>query len=99
MKTKEVIVNVIFKSIEEFNQQNDVQLETNKDTILFGQQSTLDSMDVVHLLVTIEENINTEFNTSISIADERAMSQKNSPFKTVDTLSEYIYLLLNEQNP
>lgn len=97
MKTKEEVVVVIFKSIEEFNQQNDIQLEANVDTILFGSQSQLDSMDVVHLLVSIEENINSKFDTSISIADERAMSQKNSPFKTVNTLSEYILLLLNEQ--
>jgi acyl carrier protein len=97
MKTKEEVVDVIFKSIEEFNQQNDVQLESKVDTILFGSQSQLDSMDVVHLLVSIEENINSKFDTSISIADERAMSQKNSPFKTVSTLSEYVLLLLNEK--
>jgi len=97
MKTKEEVIDVIFKSIEEFSQQNDVQLEAKVDTILFGSQSQLDSMDVVHLLVSIEENINSKFDTSISIADERAMSQKNSPFKTVSTLSEYILLLLNEQ--
>jgi hypothetical protein len=97
MKTTEEVVDVIFKSIEEFNQQNDVQLAIKLDTILFGSQSQLDSMDVVHLLISIEENINSKFDTLISIADERAMSQKKSPFKTVSTLAEYILILLNEQ--
>ena len=64
---------------------------------LFGGGSDLDSLGLVNLIVCIEENINTEFNMSVSIADEKAMSQKHSPFRSVDTLADYLFALLNEK--
>ena len=36
-------------------------------------------------------------NFSISIADEKAMSQKYSPFRSVDTLANYVMGLVNEE--
>ena len=57
---------------------------------MFGENANIDSLGFVNLLVNIEYNIEDEFNLSITIADEHAMSQKNSPFKTLGTLSEYV---------
>jgi acyl carrier protein len=57
---------------------------------LFGKGSDLDSLGLVNFIVSVEENINNRFDVSISIVDEKAMSQKNSPFKSVDSLAEYI---------
>jgi acyl carrier protein len=44
----------------------------------------------------IEQNIEDEFDVSITIADEKAMSQKRSPFRTIGTLADYIDMLLRE---
>jgi acyl carrier protein len=65
-------------------------MEKNLDTKLFGSESELDSLGLVGLIVDIEESINSNYNISISIADEKAMSLKNSPFKNIETLSDYI---------
>lgn len=97
MKTKSEIIEIIFKSIEEINQQNDTHLVKDVNTKLFGRESELDSLGIVNLIVSVEENINNEYNVSISIADEKAMSQKHSPFRSVDTLADYILKLLNEK--
>jgi len=91
-------VQVIFKAVEEVNGQlpKNKQLEQSTKTVLFGRDGKLDSLGLVTLLVIIEQNIEDEFNVNITIADERAMSQKHSPFRTVGTLANYIDILLKE---
>lgn len=96
MVTKEEIIEIIFDSIDEINEQNETHLVKNEKTKLFGRDSDLDSLGLVNLIVSVEENINDRLNVSISIVDEKAMSQKNSPFKSVETLTDYLLQVLNE---
>ena len=62
-----------------------------------GSDSEIDSLGLVSLIVVIEDAINTEFDVSITLADEKAMSQRISPFKTLDTLSNYVISLLQKK--
>jgi acyl carrier protein len=71
--------------------------DLNEETRLFGGSSEFDSIAVVSLLAEIEQRINDRCGTSIIIADERAMSQKRSPFRSIGTLAEYIQQLVSEQ--
>ena len=86
-------------SIEEFNRQleNEDQLEKSTDTVLFGENGKLDSLGLINLVVAVEQNIEDEFDVTITLADERAMSQETSPFRTVGTLTDYIEMLLGEK--
>jgi len=92
MVTKNKIDHIITEAIAEINSNlpKDKQFLISKETPLFGENANIDSLGFVNLLVNIEYNIEDEFNLSITIADEHAMSQKNSPFKTLGTLSEYV---------
>ena len=92
------IIEIIYNSIDEFNEQlkNDMKLEKSTETKLIGSNSKLDSLGIVSFLVTIEQNIEDEFDVIFTIADERAMSQKRSPFRTIGTLADYIDMLLKE---
>ena len=96
-KTKK-IYNVIFEVIEEINSQlsDELQLKKSEKTVLFGRDGNLDSLGLVNLLVAIEQNIEVVFDVNITIADERAMSQKHNPFGTVGSLADYIMVLLDE---
>jgi len=88
-------LHIIFEAIDEINLSlEDVQMEKNEDTVIFGNESVLDSMDLVHFISLIEEKIEDESGDYISIADENAMSLEVSPFRTVKTLNEYIKNLL-----
>ena len=49
-------------------------------------------------MLDVEQQINDQLNTSIAIADERAMSQSRSPFRTAGTLADYLVTLLQEQS-
>tara|TARA_B100000315_G_C14485837_1_gene545158 strand:- start:129 stop:437 length:309 start_codon:yes stop_codon:yes gene_type:complete len=99
MSKNERIKKVIINSIEEINQQlqKENQLEKSTNTVLFGKDGKLDSLGLVNLLVIIEQNIEDELQVIITLADERAISQRNSPFRTVETLANYIEILLEEQ--
>ena len=92
------IIEVIYKSINEMNSQLDdkIKLVESTETVLMGSDGKLDSLALVNLIVVIEQNIEDKFDVSITIADERAMSQKHSPFRTIGTLTDYIDTLLKE---
>ena len=96
MATKNEIVEIIFAGIEEINLQNGISIPKDINAKLYCNNISLDSLGLVNLIVNVEEKINSEYDTSIVIADEKAMSQKNSPFKSIDTLAEYIMILLSE---
>ena len=97
MKVK-TIEKIIFKAVQEINEQlpQEQQLAQSTKTVLFGKAGKLDSLGLVNLIVIIELNIEDEFDVSISIADEKAMSQQHSPFRTIGTLADYINMLLKE---
>jgi len=98
MIMNEKIKQAIFNSIEEINQQleKEDKLEKSIDTILFGEGGNLDSLGLINLVVAVEQNIEDEFDVTITLADERAMSQERSPFMNVGSLAEYIEILLDE---
>ncbi len=95
MIKSEQIVQIIFTCIGDINVEEGTNISKNLNTNLMGSDSELDSFGLVDLIVSVEEAINLEFNVSITLADEKAMSQRNSPFKNIDSLSNYIVELVN----
>ena len=65
-------------------------------TPLVGGQAVLQSIDLVALIVDVEQRIADDYDLAITIADDRAMSQRTSPFRTPRSLAEYICVLLGE---
>ena len=98
MSKKEKIEQILFLAIDEINDSLPKSNHVNKsyDTNLLGGSGGLDSLAFVNLIVGIEHNIEDVFNFQITLADERAMSEKNSPFRSIKSLSEYIEKLIEE---
>jgi hypothetical protein len=46
----------------------------------------------------VEEKVNAEFGTDITIADDNLLSKEKSPFSTMGTLIDYLQELLKEQD-
>ncbi|HQY20609.1 MAG TPA: hypothetical protein PK294_10950 [Ignavibacteria bacterium] len=97
MTEQNKINELIFEVIKEINESlpSDKKIKVAADTVLYGSKSKLDSFGLVNLIVGVEEKIQDETGISITIADEKALSRKNSPFLTVKTLSDYVSELLN----
>src|ERR1700722_8310520 len=66
------------------------RLIKSSETILFGQGGALDSLGFINLIVAAERHLEAALHAPITLADERAMSQKNSPFRTVGALVSYV---------
>lgn len=94
------VVKTIFGAVDEVNQllPEEQRLGKSIDTVLSGNSGQLDSIGLVNLIVATEQKIEEEFAVPIALADERAMSQENSPFRTIGTLANYISSLLEENS-
>lgn len=57
---------------------------------LLGPGSTLDSIGLVTLIVDVEQRLADEYDVSVTLASENAMSRRQSPFRTVGALADYI---------
>ncbi len=68
----------------------------NGDTVLVGSDAVLDSLGVVSLIVEVEQRLELEHGVSVTLANDKAMSQRNSPFRTIAVLSEHIVAMAQE---
>ena len=92
------IQSLVIRSIRDLNRSwnRDVFAHPGPDTLLFHRDSPMDSMQLVQLVAHLEEVIAEETGRSVTLADERAMSQQRSPFRSVGSLTDYIESLLQE---
>lgn len=90
------IFDAIYLAIDEINDTlpKSKQIAKNPNSVLFGRDGVLDSIALVNLIVGVESNIEDLLDKTITLADEKAMSQANSPFRTVQTLADYIKQIL-----
>jgi acyl carrier protein len=88
---KPELVSLIVKAAREFGEHGRVALPAtiDHDTPLFGREGFLDSMALVSLVVAVEQAIEDELGVSVSLADDRALSQRTSPYRTVGALADY----------
>ena len=87
-KIEEVILNSLIELNEEL--ENNPLGSPSKETRLYGGGGALDSMALVSFITDLEEIISEKFDKHIILADERAMSQRTSPFRSVESLTIYI---------
>lgn len=86
------ISTLVLDVLRELDEQGVVELdgaELDTDTELFGQAGLLDSVGLVALVVAVEQRLADELDIDVSLADERAMSQRQSPYRTVSSLAAY----------
>jgi D-alanine--poly(phosphoribitol) ligase subunit 2 len=95
MLKKDKILPIIYEAIDNINENlpKNKRLEKKPETNLFGQEGKLDSLGLVNLIVNIESLIYDNFELSLTLANEKAMSLNNSPFKSVQSLVDYIISL------
>ena len=98
MLDKKNILDIVLLAAKALNEENlpDNRFLVSKSTLLFGVGAELDSLSLVSLIVDIEANISEKFGRQISLTDDRAMSQNISPFTSIQTLADYIALIIEE---
>ena len=93
---KSIVENIISEVSNSIYTENE-EIVINENSVINGDNSQLDSLALVSLIVAVEQNIEDEFGISITLADERAMAQENSPFRSVRSLADYVETILMEK--
>ncbi len=94
--TRTQCIDMISEAYRQFVPAEALPVSIGEDTSLFGGDSPLDSAGLVSLVIDVEQQLNESSGTAILIADDRAMSQTRSPFRTIGSLADYIQTLLAE---
>jgi acyl carrier protein len=96
--TRDRVIKVIYSAFGLINSEkgSEGKLIESEETILFGHGANLDSFDLVGLVLSVESKVAQEFGVAVTLADEKAMSQRSSPFRTVATMADYIAQVIEE---
>ena len=86
---QESIMGIVIQCVEEYYNSQDISESASKNTVLFGNKSMLDSIGLVSVIADIESRFIDE-DIEISLTSEKAMSRRNSPFRNISTLAEFI---------
>ena len=89
---------IVIASLQEVFEQSGITPPENitEDTVLVGNEPVLDSLGVVQLIVEVEQRVEQIHGISVTLANDKAMSQKNSPFRTVGVLSDHVVATAQE---
>lgn len=92
MADKAVVIEIIHRALRNLNEElpEDKQVALTASTKLFGPGASLDSLSLVSVIVDVESAVADELGGSLSLTDDKAMSQPVSPFSDVNTLADYI---------
>lgn len=95
----EEIQAVVLDVLHDLNlvREADQQLQISPESPIFGSDGQLDSMELVALAMDIEDAF-AERGIDISVSDEKAMSDKHSPFRDVPSLVAYLRDLVSADN-
>jgi len=93
---KKQIEKMVIDSFSVILEEFDSIMPISKRTRIYGGDSPLDSTAVVSMVVDLEMKLADEIGFLISLSDDRAMSQKRSPFRDVESMVDYILVLYQE---
>ena len=98
--SKPDILESVFQAIDTLNPQlgENQQIERSENAKLFGNGAPLDSLGLVNLIVTVEEQLADDHDLFLTLANEKAMSRRTSPFQSVESLIEFIEELIREDS-
>ena len=86
---KKIVIEIVKESLKQVLEEP-ITDEKLDDVSFVGSESVLSSLGLVELLVSIQEELEDNHNVEFDWVNDKAMSAKNSPFKNINTLTDYI---------
>lgn len=95
---KQQILDIIITQVTGLNETlpEAQQFTVNAETPLFGNDSKIDSLSLVSVIVDLEGLFASDYDIDLSLTDDRAMTREISPFDNVTNLADYIYEVIHE---
>ncbi|WP_321518073.1 hypothetical protein [uncultured Bacteroides sp.] len=86
---KKNIETIVFKVLKDYCINNDISAGIDNYTPLIGENKILDSIGLVNVIVDIETAFFDE-GVEVSLTSEAAMSGRISPFRSINSLCNFI---------
>ena len=98
MVERSAAIELIYAALKEVMDQAGVPAPAalTEDTVIVGKDAALDSLGVVSLIVEVEQALEQKHDVSVTLASDKAMSAKNSPFRTVGVLADHVLETIKE---
>ncbi len=92
MNNRDTVVQAILAAMEEFNegQPDGERVVVSSEAELFGNSTGLTSMGLVNVITLVEEQLSDRLDEEVILADDRAFAQELNPFRSVQSLADYI---------
>src|ERR1700738_3605571 len=91
MIDRTVAIEIVLSTLRDAVDQNGGDASgVTDETVIVGPGAVIDSIGVVSLIVDIEQRLEMDHEVSVTLANDRAMSQRNSPFRTAAVLADHI---------
>jgi len=92
MVDKDRVIEALFNVIDNLNRQvlPDAQLKKSTGTILSGEGAQLDSLGIINFVVAVEQEIEDEFHTIITLTDDTVLAAADEPLRTIDSLADHL---------
>lgn len=68
--------------------------QARSDMPLIGDNAVVTSMALVSFVADVESTLEDEYDLTVTLVSEQSLSRKHSPFRTVETLADYIVELI-----
>ncbi len=93
---KDTVEKIVIGALKEHGEstENEGLKNPTPETRLFGKRGLLDSLGMINLVLELEELLFETYGVNVVIANEKALSQKRSPFRDVNSLVNYTTSLL-----
>ena len=92
MPSYQEVEALVIKTVTSLSEDFEIKMAAllEGESPLYGNNGPLDSLALVNLISDLEDLISEEYDSIITLADEKAMSARNSPFLTIQTLSQAV---------
>jgi acyl carrier protein len=98
MIDREQVRSIVVDALQSVIQQRPAaqRLVPGDQTQVYGAGGMLDSLELVNLVIELEQRLEEQFSAVVTLADERAVSQQQSPFRSVPSLVDLVVSRLDE---
>jgi len=91
------VLDAIFDAIDAVNAlaPEDRRIPKSEAVELLGDAAGVDSLGLINLIVTVEQQVETRFGRTISLTGDDELTRSDGPLRTVGALADYVGALLD----
>ena len=88
--TEKGIPELLERVLIEILEADGSDVKIDRDSVLVGRGAVISSLQLVAFISEVEQRLDEELGLQVTVADERAMSMRSSPFRSISTLAGYV---------